>query len=78
MEGNYYSDVGEDSDSTTYGGNFFRDWQNSHSEGFHYFNNLSSGNSIAPGAHVTQQITSNRKAYATWYILARIAGWNGQ
>ena len=26
----------------------------------------------------SQHITANRKAYAMWWILARIAGWNGE
>ena len=29
-------------------------------------------------AHNSQHITANRKAYAMWWILARIAGWNGE
>ncbi len=29
------------------------------------------------GAHNSQHITANRKAYAMWWILARIAGWDG-
>ena len=26
---------------------------------------------------LARHITANRKAYAMWYILARVAGWNG-
>ncbi len=77
MEGNYWEDAGDDGNSST-GGNFYADWQNSHSLGTGYFENRSSpGGSVAYGQHNTQHITANRKAYAMWYILARIAGWDG-
>jgi hypothetical protein len=77
MAGNYWEDAGDDGNSST-GGNFYADWQNSHSAGTNYFENRSSpGGSVTYGAHNTQHITANRKAYAMWYILARIAGWDG-
>jgi len=78
MEGNYWEDAGDDGNSST-GGNFYADWQNSHSLGSDYFENLSSpGGSVTYGAHNSQHITANRKAFAMWYILARIAGWDGE
>ena len=77
MAGNYWEDAGDDGNSSA-GGNFYADWQNSHSVGDGYFENRSSpGGSVAYGAHNTQHITANRKAYAMWYILATIAGWDG-
>jgi len=77
MAGNYWEDAGDDGNSTT-GGNFYADWQDSHTLGTDYYENRSSpGGSPAYGAHNTQHITANRKAYAMWYILARIAGWDG-
>ena len=77
MDGNYWEDAGDDGNSST-GGNFYADWQNSHTLGEDYFENRSSpGGSVTCGAHNTQHITANRKAYAMWYILARIAGWDG-
>jgi hypothetical protein len=77
MDGNYWEDAGDDGNSST-GGNFYADWQSSHSVGTGYFENRSSpGGSVTYGAHNTQHITANRKAYAMWYILARIAGWDG-
>lgn len=77
MDGNYWEDAGDDGNSST-GGNFYADWQSSHSLGVAYFENKSSpGGSVTYGAHNTQHITANRKAYAMWYILARIAGWDG-
>ncbi|MCK4992678.1 MAG: hypothetical protein KAS29_19405, partial [Bacteroidales bacterium] len=77
MDGNYWEDAGDDGNSST-GGNFYADWQNSHSVGDGYFENKSSpGGSVTYGAHNSQHITANRKAYAMWYILATIAGWDG-
>ena len=76
MDGNYWEDAGDNGDSST-GGNFYADWQNSHSVGNGYYENKSApGGSVTYGAHNTQHITANRKAYAMWYILARIAGWD--
>jgi len=78
MAGNYWEDAGDDGNSST-GGNYYADWQNSHSVGDGYFENRSSpGGSVTYGAHNTQHITANRKAYAMWYILATIAGWDGE
>ena len=75
MDGNYWEDAGDDGDSPT-GGDFYAAWQNSHSVGDGYFENKSApGGSVTFGAHNTQHITANRKAYAMWYILASIAGW---
>jgi hypothetical protein len=77
MDGNYWEDAGDDGDSST-GGNFYSDWQGSHNLGTDYFENRSSpGGSATYGAHNSQHITANRKAYAMWYILATIAGWDG-
>ena len=75
MGGNYWEDAGDDGNSPT-GGNFYQDWQDSHSVGEGYFQNRSApGGSVTYGAHNSQHITANRKAYAMWYILASIAGW---
>ncbi|MCP4216252.1 MAG: VCBS repeat-containing protein [bacterium] len=54
----------------------------SHSEGEHWFatRNYSSG-SVKWPAHcdgLPQHITSNRRAYAAWWIFARLAGWSGE
>ena len=76
MDGNYWEDAGDDGNSST-GGAFYADWQGSHSIGDGYYENRSSpGGSVTFGAHNSQHITANRKAYAMWYILASIAGWN--
>lgn len=72
----YYEDTGDNGDSTTYGGNFYRDWQSSHISGTDWYYNLRSpGGTIKCGEHNDQHITANRKAFAAWYVFARIAGW---
>ena len=77
MEGNYWEDAGDAGNSSA-GGDFYADWQSSHTVREDYFENRSSpGGSVTFGAHNTQHITANRKAFAMWYILARIAGWDG-
>jgi hypothetical protein len=78
MDDIYYEDSGDDSDSESYGGNFNLDWQNAHTLGEDYYENrFAPGRKAVPGSHNTQHITSNRKAYAMWWILARLAGWDG-
>lgn len=86
MNDNYWEDAGDNGNSSAYANstgsgsdNFYEDWQNSHMLGVHYFENKTSPDGSATyGAHNTQHITANRKAYAMWWILARIAGWNGE
>ncbi len=77
MNNNYYEDVNDDTVSAAYGGNFNLDWQNSHTKGTDWYDNRSTpGGSVIVGEHNTQHITSNRKAFAAWYIFACIAGWD--
>ncbi len=86
MNDNYWEDAGDNGNSSAYANsagsrssNFYQDWQNSHKLGVHYFENKTNPDGSATyGAHNTQHITANRKAYAMWWILARIAGWNGE
>lgn len=77
MAGNYWEDAGDNGDSDT-GGNFLSDWQGSHAKGTDWYENrIQPNGSVAFGQHNTQHITANRKAFAMWWILARIAGWDG-
>jgi hypothetical protein len=78
MSGNYYSDASDDAYSAVYGGNYNQAWQSAHARGTDwYYDKSGPGGSAAYGEHLSQYITANRKAYAMWYILARISGWDG-
>ena len=74
-EGNYFGDklVNDhcDYDSNNDGtrdANWATEWQNSHTEGVDWYNCAS--------AH-SEPLNANRKAYAAWWLWARLADWNG-
>ena len=50
-------------------GNWAVAWQNSHTLGVDWFN--------CSAAH-TQPVNANQKAYAAWWLWARLAGWTGE
>lgn len=50
-------------------GNWAVEWQNSHTQGTDWF--------TCSAAH-TQPVNGNQKAYAAWWLWARLAGWNGK
>jgi hypothetical protein len=75
MDDTYYEDVSDNAVSTSYGGNFYQAWQDSHVQGTDWYQNRTSpGGSVTYGEHNTQHITANRKAFAFWWVLSRIAG----
>jgi len=79
MDDHCWEDAGDNGQSAAYDGNFYEDWQNSHQLGVDWYENRDApGGNPTFGAHNTQHITANRKAYAMWWVLARIAGWNGE
>ena len=53
----------------TLDGNWAIEWQNSHTQGVDWFN--------CTAAH-TQPVNANQKAYAAWWLWARLAGWDGE
>ncbi len=78
MEGNYHPAANDDGYDTESGETFFLDWQERHSPGSAWYENKNyPGGEVEFGPHNSQHITANRKAYAMWWILARIAGWDG-
>lgn len=50
-------------------GNWAISWQNSHTQGTDWF--------YCTAAH-TQPVNANMKAYAAWWMWARLAGWSGK
>jgi len=50
-------------------GNWAIEWQNTHTQGVDWYN--------CSAAH-SQPVNANQKAYAAWWLWARLAGWNGR
>ncbi len=50
-------------------GNWAIEWQNTHTQGVDWF--------TCSAAH-TQPLNGNQKAYAAWWLWARLAGWGGK
>jgi PKD repeat protein len=67
-DGNYYLDRGADDGCNYDSGNWATDWQEAHEEGVDWYR--------CSAAH-TQPLNANLKAYAAWWLWARLGGWNG-
>lgn len=68
-DGRYLGDKNVRDDCSYSGGNWAIEWQNSHREGVDWYR--------CGSAH-SQPLNANRKAYAAWWLWARLAGWNGE
>jgi hypothetical protein len=67
-DGDYFGDKNV-TDSCAYtGGNWAVEWQNSHTEGVDWYE--------CSSAH-SEPLNANLKAYAAWWMWARLAGWDG-
>ena len=60
---NYYNSAHEQQ------GNWAVEWQNTHTEGVDWYD--------CSASH-SEALNGNRKAYAAWWLFARLAGWDGQ
>ena len=67
-DGNYFGDNQVDDDCSYDGGNWATEWQNAHVEDVDWYD--------CESAH-SQPLNANQKAYAAWWLWARIAGWDG-
>ncbi len=68
-DGTYFGDRNvEDSCGYDGGGNWATEWQSSHTENVDWYN---------CGAAHSQPLNANQKAYAAWWLFARLAGWDG-
>ena len=67
-DGNYFGDKHPRDTCDYLGGNWAKEWQESHREGVDWYR--------CSSAH-SQPLNANLKAYAAWWLWARLAGWDG-
>ncbi|MBN2201010.1 DNRLRE domain-containing protein [bacterium] len=67
-DGNYFGDRHVDDACNYDGGNWAQEWQNAHAVDVDWF--------YCDAAH-TEPVNGNMKAYAVWWLWARLAGWAG-
>jgi hypothetical protein len=73
-DGNYYEFCNDNCDYYNFIGgpvvrNWAIEWQESHEEGVDWYD---------CGAAHSQSLNANQKAYAAWWLWAKLAGWDGQ
>lgn len=68
-EGTYFGDKNVSDDCSYSEGNWAIEWQDAHTENGDWYN--------CESAH-SQPLNANRKAYAAWWLWARLAGWNSE
>ncbi len=66
-DGNYYLDIGADDGCNYNGGNWAEEWRASHTQNTDWYN--------CEAAH-SDALNGNLKAYAAWWLWARLAGWS--
>ena len=67
-DGHYFGDKYVSDDCSYDGGNWAQEWQNAHTEGVDWYQ--------YEAAH-TEPLNANQKAYAVWWLWARLGGWDG-
>jgi len=67
-DGKYFGDKNVTDGCAYSGGNWATEWQNSHTQGVDWYQ--------CSSAH-SQPLNANLKAYAAWWMWARLAGWDG-
>ncbi|MCK5739318.1 T9SS type A sorting domain-containing protein [bacterium] len=66
-DGTYFGDKDVEDNCSYDGGNWALEWQSTHTEGVDWYH--------CESAH-SQPLNANQKAFAAWWLWARLAGWN--
>jgi len=67
-DGDYFGDKNVNDDCSYSGGNWAVEWRSTHTENVDWYR--------CEAAH-TDVLNANQKAYAAWWLFARLAGWTG-